>query len=77
VLRLRLQASGSGTTSLNAKVWKTGAVEPAAWQATITDTTAGLQTAGGVGVNAYLSTTATTAPVTATFDKLSVKGIIP
>ncbi len=77
VLRLRFDASGSGTTALSAKVWKVaGGTEPAAWQVTATDSTAALQSAGGVGLQAYLATSATTVPVFASFDNLSV-GSIP
>jgi PKD repeat protein len=64
VLRVRLQALGSGTTTLNAKVWQDGQVEPSAWLATATDTTVALQSPGAVGVIGYLSGTATNAPVT-------------
>lgn len=42
---LALQATGSGTTSLAAKAWRTADGEPAAWQTTASDTEAILQTA--------------------------------
>ena len=64
VLHVRFQAVGTGTTTLNAKVWRDGQTEPAAWLTTVKDSTAALQSAGGVGVSAYLSSTATNAPVT-------------
>jgi hypothetical protein len=38
------------------------------WQKTATDSTAGFQAAGGVGLYLYLSGTATNAPITASFD---------
>ena len=63
-LSFRLQAVGGGTTTLNGKVWKAGTAEPGAWTTTTTDTTAGLQSAGAVGVYAYLSGSATNAPIT-------------
>ena len=53
---VRLQVTGSGTTTLNARAWTTGA-EPTVWQATATDTTAALQAAGSVGLSTYLSGT--------------------
>jgi len=62
-LRFRFQVTGTGTTTLRAKVWKVGSAEPAAWTATVTDTTAALQVAGSVGVMGYLSSTATNAPI--------------
>ncbi len=71
-LRIRLWASTTaGGTVLTAKVWNASAAEPATWQLTATDATAGLQAAGGVGVWAYLSGSATNAPVTASVDNLS------
>lgn len=75
-LRMRFMVSGSGTTNLSGKVWKIGAVEPTAYQVTTTDTTSLLQAAGAVGLQAYLSAaTGTTAPITASFDNVSVKPI--
>jgi PKD repeat protein len=67
-LRIRFQVTGVGTTTLRAKVWKVGTTEPAAWFATVTDTTAALQVAGSVGLMGYLSGTATNAPVIESFD---------
>ena len=61
---LRVQAWGSGTTNLQGKVWPTSSTEPTAWTVSATDTTASLQAAGGIAVRAYLSGSATTAPVT-------------
>jgi hypothetical protein len=59
-LNVRVQTSGSGTTQVTVKVW-TGDTEPAAAQLTRTDTTAGLQAAGGVGLGAYRPSAVTTA----------------
>jgi PKD repeat protein len=63
VLNVRVQVSGTGTTTVRASVWVEGQAEPATPQLTRTDTTAGLQAAGSVGVTAYrsASTTAATA----------------
>ena len=69
-LQLRVQAFGSSPTTLRAKVWRVGTPEPLAWTASVTDTTAGLQTAGGIALRTYLSGSATTAPVVAAFDNL-------
>ena len=75
VLRVRFQTVGTvattGTTTLNAKVWKSGTAEPSTWQATTTDTTAALQAAGGVGLAAYLSGSTTTNPVAVTWDNVA------
>ena len=43
---------------------------------TTTDTTAALQRAGGVGLWAYLSSSATNSPVTASFDDLMAAAAI-
>ncbi|MCU1438798.1 MAG: hypothetical protein JWP66_1885 [Naasia sp.] len=61
-LKLAFEVTGTSPTTLRAKVW-TG-TEPAAWQASVTDSTAALQTAGGVGFSSYQSGSATaTMPV--------------
>jgi PKD repeat protein len=62
-INLRLQAVGSGTTTLRAKIWLTGATEPG-WALTATDTTAALQSPGAVGFYSYLAGSATNAPIT-------------
>ncbi len=69
-LQLRLQVTGRAPTTLRAKVWAMGTPEPAAWQTTVTDSAAALQTSGSVGLAFYLGSTATVTPVTATFDDL-------
>jgi hypothetical protein len=73
VLNLRLQAEGSGTTTLRAKVWKSGTAEPSAWRVTSTDATAALQNAGGLGIVSYLSGSATNAPVKISLEDYLVK----
>ncbi|WP_129337394.1 PKD domain-containing protein [Cellulomonas endophytica] len=69
-LLVRVQASGTGPTTLRARVWRVGSPEPATWQVQATDGTASLQAAGGVGVAAYLSSSATNGPVTVRVDDL-------
>jgi len=71
-LQIRAQASGVSPTTVRAKVWKTTQTEPAAWQLTTTDSTAGLQTAGGVGLVTFLSGTSTNFPIVVSFDDLLV-----
>ena len=72
VLRVRLQATGTGTTTLKAKAWYTTSSEPAAWNLTTTDTTASLQSPGAVGIYTYLSGSATNAPMKTFIDNLWV-----
>jgi PKD repeat protein len=71
-LQVRFQVTGSGATTLNAKAWKVGATEPAAWQATATDSTSSLQVAGGVGLGAYFGGGVTSLPSVVSFDDLLV-----
>ncbi|MFD3443751.1 LamG-like jellyroll fold domain-containing protein [Microbacteriaceae bacterium 4G12] len=70
-LRIRVAATGANPTTVSAKVWAVGQQEPAAWQATATDSTSGYQVAGSIGLRAYLSSSATNA-VTIQFDDVSV-----
>ncbi|WP_210480609.1 PKD domain-containing protein [Naasia sp. SYSU D00948] len=68
-IRVRLQVTGTSPTTIRAKAWKVGTTEPANWRLTTTDSTAGYQVPGGVGIATYLNASATTA-VTTTFDDL-------
>ena len=63
VLRVRTEAQGVSPTTLRIKAWVDGTTEPSAWQQTVTDSTAGLQAAGSIGVVGYLSASATAAVV--------------
>lgn len=69
-LNFKVQATGTAPTTLRAKVWKVGAAEPTVWGASLTDTTSSLQGAGSIGLDAYLSGSATNAPQVASFDDL-------
>jgi PKD repeat protein len=71
-VNVRLEVSGTGTTTIRAKVWLGGTTEPTAWTVSTTDTTAGLQAPGSIALAAYASGTATNAPQTVSFDDLSV-----
>ena len=71
-LNIRVQAVGTSPTTLRAKAWKTTQTEPTTWQVTTSDSSSGLQAAGGVGLATYLATTATNQPVVVSFDDLSV-----
>ncbi|WP_230976431.1 PKD domain-containing protein [Georgenia wutianyii] len=71
-LEVRAQAVGTAPTTLRAKVWAAGTAEPGAWTVAVTDTTAALQAPGGIALRGYLSTSATNAPVTVSFDDLWV-----
>jgi hypothetical protein len=49
-LRLRVRVTGINPTTIEVKVWKADSAEPGAFTFTTTNTTAGLQQAGTVGV---------------------------
>jgi PKD repeat protein len=69
-LTVRVQVSGTGTTTLAATVWPAGTAQPATATLTRTDATASLQAAGSIGVAGYLSSTAT-APVSVRVTRFS------
>ena len=69
-LNFKVQASGKSPTTLRAKVWKVGTAEPATWTASVDRHDGRLQDAGSIGVDAYLSGSATNAPVVVSVDDL-------
>ena len=77
VVRLSFRVTGSGTTTLSAKAWKVGTTEPATWRATATDSDAALQRPGSFGLQGYLTSTTTNAPVVASFDNLAITAPTP
>lgn len=71
---LRVEVSGTTQATIRAKAWRTGTTEPTTWL-TATDSTAGLQSAGQPGLLAYLSGSATNAPVNVLFDNYVVRPV--
>jgi trimeric autotransporter adhesin len=69
-LSSRFEVTGTSPTTLRLKLWLTGTPEPTTWTATATDSDASLQASGSIGVNTYLSGSATNAPIVATIDNL-------
>ncbi|MCW2527766.1 MAG: hypothetical protein JWM76_2626 [Pseudonocardiales bacterium] len=69
-LNLKFEVTGTGTTALKLTVWKASDAQPANPQVSTTDTGAGLQAAGSVGVRGYLSSSSTSVPVVITFTAL-------
>jgi parallel beta-helix repeat protein len=59
---------GSNPTTLRIKAWPAGATQPAAWAYSATDSTLGLQVAGGLGIRSYLGSNTTNAPVKFSYD---------
>ncbi|WP_180359817.1 PKD domain-containing protein, partial [Miniimonas arenae] len=76
MLHLRFEAEGTSPVRLRARTW-TGATEPTAWTLTASDATVGFQTPTvGVGISAYVSSTATAA-ATVLVDRLEVSRLAP
>ncbi len=67
-LNVHAQVSGTSPTTLNARVWASSGSEPSSWQVSRTDSTAGLQVAGAVGLRAYTSAITTNTPISVSFD---------
>ncbi|MFT3798207.1 PKD domain-containing protein [Microbacterium sp.] len=70
-VNVRVQVFGTSPTTIRAKVWKAGTTEPTTWNATTTDATAALQSAGGVGVGLYVGSGVTNVPQTVRILSLS------
>jgi hypothetical protein len=73
-LKVRFQVYGTNPTTLNLKVWNAAQPEPATWQLTATDSTAGLQVNGSVSIRSYVSGSATNAPLVT---KASAFSVVP
>jgi PKD repeat protein len=72
-LRVRFMLTGTATTTVRAKVWRQGAVEPANWLLSANDVTpAALQAPGGVGVMLYVSGSWVGTAPTLSFDNLDI-----
>lgn len=69
---LRGQAAGLSPTTVQAKAWPSASAEPATWLRSVTDSEAGLQATGGVGLSTYLSGATTNAPILVRMDNLVV-----
>ena len=72
---LRIQVTGSSPTTIKAKAWPVGQSEPVGWNITTTDGTTGLQVAGSVGLETYLSGSATNAPLTVRWDDFNATNV--
>lgn len=72
-LHVRVQAVGASPTTVRVKVWRVGTSEPSAWQVSVTDSTAGLQTAGAVGFSTYLSGSASPSSLVVTVDDVAAR----
>jgi CSLREA domain-containing protein len=69
-IRVRAQISGSSPTTIRIRAWADGTTEPSTWQYSASNSAAGLQVAGAVGLRAYLASATTNGPVLFSFDDL-------
>lgn len=65
---VKFQVEGASPTTLNAKVWRAGDVEPG-WVLQVEDSEASLQSAGIVGIGGALGTNVTNPPMTVEIDQ--------
>jgi hypothetical protein len=72
---VRMQVQGASPTTVRMRAWADGALEPSTWAYTATDSTAGLQTAGAVGLQSRLSSSATSAPTVFSYDGFAVTSL--
>ena len=73
-IRVRAKVTGASPTTIRVRAWADGTAEPTTWTYTGTDSVAALQAPGGVGLQAYLSSSTTNAPVLVTVDDLRAAG---
>lgn len=69
---VRAQMTGSDPTTITIRVWAAGQPEPSSWAVSVTDASAGLQSAGAAGLRAYLGGSSTNAPLLVSWDDWSV-----
>jgi len=77
LINVRFQVSGTSPTTLKVKVWPSTSAQPSAWTLTATDSSAGLQAAGAVGLTTYLSGSTTNAPTAVEFNSFSAGPLQP
>jgi len=70
---VRAQVTGASPTTIRVKAWADGQAEPSAWHFSATNSNSALQTAGAVGLRAYISST--NVPITFSFDDFSVRSL--
>ena len=71
-LNVKVSVTGTGPTTVRAKMWLAGGPEPTTWQATGTDSTPALQVPGSVTLRPNVSASSTIASTVLRFDDLRV-----
>jgi CSLREA domain-containing protein len=73
----RAQVTGANPTTVRVRVWADGQSEPTTWHFSATNTAAGLQGPGSLGLRAYLAGAVTNAPIRFDFDDYAVVSVAP
>jgi PKD repeat protein len=68
-LSMRVQVTGTSPTTIRARAWSAAASEPASWQLSATDSSAGLQQAGAVGAVVFVPSASTITPLQASYSR--------
>ena len=71
-LNVKVSVTGTSPTTVRGKMWLAGSTEPAAWQATGTDSTPAMQVPGGVSLRPNVSSSSSIASTVVRFDGLRV-----
>ncbi|MET0694428.1 MAG: PKD domain-containing protein, partial [Propionibacteriaceae bacterium] len=76
-VRVRMQTFGTNSTTIRAKVWWGSADEPSSWTVSATNSYAGLQRTGAIGLTTYLSSSTTNAPLNVSVQSIASKPVTP
>lgn len=76
-IHVKIQVSGTGETSIAAKMWADGTPEPTTWQLTGTDRTGGMQQPGAVGIRGSVSSGVTTPRISFTVTDFVAASVVP
>ena len=71
-IMFRAMVTGANPTTIKVKAWQAGSAEPSTWQFTATNSSAGLQAAGTLGIRIFVSAAVTNAPIDFKFDDYKV-----
>ncbi|WP_433675395.1 PKD domain-containing protein [Microbacterium gorillae] len=77
LIHVRLQVSGTGPTTISARMWRDGELEPSTWQLSATDRTDGFQQRGSVGLRGTMSSAATTPRIQLTITDFHANAVLP
>jgi parallel beta-helix repeat protein len=67
-ISVRVDVAGTNPTTLRMKAWPAASTQPSGWAYSATDSTVGLQVAGGTGLRSYLGSNTSNVPVKFSYD---------